>query len=73
MDDCDDFMGDVRVVEVHNLIQRVDQSLFHKIDESQTNILKRFDDMESQITTKMNQRCYVQEYMLPKICKISTT
>jgi hypothetical protein len=69
MDDGDDVMGEVRIADVQKLLRQVGQSLYYKTQESETNVVKRLDDMERRITIKLNHIVSMEKYMLPKICE----
>jgi len=69
MDNGDDATGEVRIADVQKLLRQVGQSLYHKIEESETNVVKRLDDMERRIIMKLNHIISIEKYMLPKICE----
>jgi hypothetical protein len=69
MVDDDDVTGELRIADVQKLLRQVGQSLYHKIEESETNVVKRLDDMERRITIKLDHIISMEKYMLPKICE----
>jgi hypothetical protein len=69
MDVGDDVMGEVRIADVQKLLRQVGRSLYHKIEDSETSVVKRLDDMERRITLKLNHIVSMEKYMLPKICE----
>ena len=69
MDNGDDVTSEVRIADVQKLLRQVGRSLYHKIEESETNVVKRLDDMERRITIKLNHIVSMEKYMLPKICE----
>ena len=69
MDNGDDVTSELRIADVQKLLRQVGRSLYHKIEESETNVVKRLDDMERRITKKLNHIISMEKYMLPKICE----
>ena len=69
MDNGDDVTSELRIADVQKLLRQVGRSLYHKIEESETNVVKRLDDMERRITMKLNHIISMEKYMLPKICE----
>jgi hypothetical protein len=65
----DDVTGEMRIVDVQNLLRQVGRSLYHKIEESEINVVKRLDEMERRIIIKLNHIISMEKYMLPKICE----
>ena len=68
-DDDDDVMGEVRIADVQQLLRQVGRRVCYEIQESNTKVMKRLDDMERRITIKLDKIISMEKYMLPKICE----
>jgi hypothetical protein len=51
------------------LVQRWGRRVCYEIQESNTKVMKRLDDMERRITIKLDHIISMEKYMLPKICE----
>jgi hypothetical protein len=69
VDGDDDVMGEVRIENVQKLVQRWGRRVCYEIQESNTKVMKRLDDMERRITIKLDHIISMEKYMLPKICE----
>ena len=69
MEERDFLMDEIKIADVYKLVRRSTRRLYTKIEESEASVLKRLDNMESRITTRMHQISSLQEQLLPHICE----